>query len=317
MAQVKRYLFDKILKDLEKRKIIVIFGARQVGKTTLAKEVMLRYPKSVYLNGDFTDDRAKLAEATRAMVEQFRENDLLVIDEAQRIADIGIKLKSIFDTLPELKILVTGSSALEISNTVSEPLTGRFIAHTMYPLSLGETQESYDFNPDDALVYGSYPEVVVSTDHDDKRSVIVNIASNYLFKDVLNIEYIKSPRGLEHLLIALAGQVGGEVSAHELSNTLNLDSKTVSHYLDILEKLSIIFPLMPHASNVRKSITKKKKYYFYDVGIRNALLHNFAPLSRTVRCRSVVGKFLHRRTHEAQRHAQQICPIPFLEIIYW
>lgn len=279
MAQIKRYLFDKILTDLKKKKIIIVYGARQVGKTTLVKEVMHRYQKSVYLSGDFVDDRAKLSEPSRTMVNQFAGQDLLVIDEAQRIPDIGLKLKSIFDTLPSLKIIVTGSLALEISNHVSEPLTGRFIAHVMYPISLAEALDSKYFNLEHALIYGSYPEIVISASLDDKRSAIANISSNYLFKDVLNIEYIKSPRTLEHLLMAIAGQVGSEVSVHELSNTLDVDSKTVLHYLDILEKLLIIFSLRPHASNVRKSITKKKKYYFYDLGIRNSLLHNFAPLS--------------------------------------
>lgn len=278
MAHIKRYLFDKILEDLAKKKIIIIYGARQVGKTTLVKEIMQGYPKSVYLSGDFVDDQAKLGEPSHAMVGQFAGHDLLVIDEAQRIPDIGIKLKSIFDTLPALKILVTGSSALEISNKVSEPLTGRFIAHIMYPISLHEAQSQSYFNLDHALIYGAYPEVVIASRVEDKRSAVANIASNYLFKDVLNIEYIKSPRALELLLTALAGQIGSEVSVQELSNTLDVDSKTVQHYLDILEKLSIVFPLRPYASNIRKSITKKKKYYFYDLGIRNAVLHDFTPL---------------------------------------
>ncbi len=278
MAHIKRYLYDKILRDLDRRKIVIVYGARQVGKTTLAEEVRARYPNNVYLNGDFIDDRARVSEPSRAMVAQFEQIDLLVIDEAQRIPDIGIKLKAIFDTLPSLHMLVTGSSALEISHAVSEPLTGRSSAHVMYPIALSEMQNTSYANLEQLLIYGAYPEVIVSSSIVDKRNAITNIAANYLFKDTLNIEYIKSPRTLELLLTALAGQVGSEVSIHELSNTLDVDSKTVLRYLDILEKLSIIFPLRPHAANIRKSITKKKKYYFFDLGIRNALLHSFAPL---------------------------------------
>lgn len=278
MAYIKRYLFDKISDDLQKGKIIIVYGARQVGKTTLVKEIIRGYPKSIYINGDFVDDQQKLSESSRTMVEQFAGYDMLVIDEAQRIPDIGLKLKVIFDTLPTLKILVTGSSAFEISSTVSEPLTGRFIAHVMYPISLSEMQSAGSFDLNTTLLYGAYPDIVTAPSVNDKRSTIINISSNYLFKDVLNIEYIKSPRALELLLTALASQLGNEVSAHEISNTLDVDSKTVQHYIDILEKLFIVFSLRPHASNVRKSITKKRKYYFYDLGIRNAVLNNFSPL---------------------------------------
>ncbi len=175
MAHIKRYLFDKIINNLAKRKIIIIYGARQVGKTTLVKEVMQLYPKSVYLSGDFVEDQARLSESSRAMVDQFANKDLLVIDEAQRIPNIGLKLKSIFDTLPTLKIIVTGSSALEISHKVSESLTGRFIAHVMYPISLTEALTSKYFNLEHALIYGTYPEVVISKQTEDKQSIITNI----------------------------------------------------------------------------------------------------------------------------------------------
>jgi uncharacterized protein len=279
MALIKRYLLERIIKDLENRKILIIYGARQVGKTTLVKEVLSRYQNSLYLNGDFMEDQQRLDEPSRRMVEQFKQYDLLVIDEAQRIEDIGIKLKVIFDTLPNLKIIATGSSAFEIANSVNEPLTGRSLSYSLYPISVGEAVHADRFDTDNFLVYGSYPGVVTLEGLDRKRAAIQDIASNYLFKDVLNIEYIRNPRSLEHLLKALADQLGSEVSVHELSNTLDLDAKTVSRYLDILEKLHIIFPLYPHASNVRKSITKKKKYYFYDLGIRNAVIGNFSPLS--------------------------------------
>lgn len=277
MAKINRYLEKKILENLPKRKIQIIFGARQVGKTTLVEKILNDSPNSLYLNGDFIDDQKKLGEPSRAMVRQFASYRLLVIDEAQRIPDIGIKLKVIFDALPDIRMIVTGSSAFDISNQVQEPLTGRFLAYAMYPISYAEANVAGRFNLDHALAYGLYPEVAMESDVANKKMLIKNIAANYLFKDALTIEYIKSPRSLEYLLKALADQLGNEVSAHELSNTLGLDAKTVARYLDILEKLFIIFPIHSYFANVRKSVRKKKKYFFYDLGIRNAIMDNFSP----------------------------------------
>ncbi len=286
MLKIKRYLEEKILKNLDKRKILIIYGPRQAGKTTLAKVILAKYKNSLYLNGDLIDDRGCLGEPSRAMVEQFKNYDLLVIDEAQRIEDIGIKLKVIFDTLPNLKILATGSSAFELSNIINEPLTGRYFAFTMYPISFAEAQSAGKFDLGKNLVYGSYPEVVTSPDRETKEAIVKNIASNYLFKDVLNIEYIRNTRSLEGLLKLVALQVGGQVSTTEIAQMLNLDAKTVLNYLDILHKLHIIFPLSPYFSNKRKSISKMKKYYFFDLGIRNALAGDFSPTNK----RSDIGQ---------------------------
>lgn len=280
MAKISRYLEEKILQNLKERKILIIYGARQVGKTTLVKRFLERFSNNVYINGDLIDDREKLASPTRAMVEQFARKDLLVIDEAQRIADIGLKLKALFDELPGLKIIATGSSAFELSATVNEPLTGRYFSYTMYPISYAEAKASGLADVNKLLIYGSYPEVVTASDDETRRKIIQNVAANYLFKDVLNIEYIKNPRSLEHLLKALALQLGSVASLNELAITAGVDSKTVASYLDILEKLYIIFPLRPYFSNKRKSIIKQKKYYFYDLGVRNAVLNDFTPLSR-------------------------------------
>lgn len=280
MTQIKRYLEEKILENLKNRKILIIYGARQVGKTTLVKNFLKKFPNDVYLNGDFLDDTEKLAEPTRNMVKQFENKSLLIIDEAQKIENIGLKLKTIFDTLPNLQIIATGSSAFELSNVVNEPLTGRYFSFNMYPISASEAKTAGLFDINNFLVYGSYPEVVTTGDNQTKQKIIQNIASNYLFKDVLNIEYIKNSRSLGLLLKALALQIGSEVSLNELSNTLDLDSKTVMSYLDILEKLCIIFPLKPFFSNKRKSISKLKKYYFYDLGVRNSVIDNFTPIEK-------------------------------------
>lgn len=280
MAQIKRYLEKKILENLRERKILIIYGPRQVGKTTLVKHFLPLFPGSIYLNGDFIDDREKLAAPTRDMVNQFAGSPLLIIDEAQRIEDIGIKLKVIFDTLPNLKIIATGSSAFELSNIVNEPLTGRYFSHIMYPISAKEAAASHVFDMTEFLIYGSYPEVVTARESSMRQNIIQNISSNYLFKDVLNIEYIKNPRSLESLLKALALQIGAEVSMNELADTVKLDTKTIASYLDILEKLYIIFPLRPFFSNKRKSISKMKKYYFYDLGIRNSVIGDFSRVEK-------------------------------------
>lgn len=276
MSIISRYLEEKITDDLKKQKIVLVYGARQVGKTTLVKR-FLHKGDSLYLNGDFIDDQERLREPTRAMVEQFSSFKTLVVDEAQNISDIGMSLKMIHDTLPDMRIIATGSSSFELSNKVNEPLTGRNAIHTMFPFAYCETRKK-NFDRDDALLYGMYPEVFLQAGPAGKRAVIRRIAESYLFKDVLNIEYIKNPKSLERLLKVLASQVGNEVSALEIANTIDLDAKTVSRYLDILEKLFIVFSLQPLASNVRKSITKKRKYYFYDLGIRNAVLGDFSPL---------------------------------------
>jgi predicted AAA+ superfamily ATPase len=268
-------LKEKIAQSLEKRKIVLIYGARQVGKTTLVKEFL--GGKSLYLNGDFLDDQDRLKLATRAMVDQFSGLKTLIIDEAQNILDIGAKLKVIHDTLPELRIIATGSSSFELSNKVSEPLTGRNVVYMMFPLAFHEVTGGR-FSLNDAMIFGMYPEVFLEKTRSEKRAAIARIAESYLFKDVLNIEYIKNPKSLERLLRVLAAQVGSEVSFNEIANTLDMDVKTVAGYTDILEKLFVVFPLHPLASNVRKSLTKKRKYYFFDLGIRNAALGDFSAL---------------------------------------
>lgn len=281
MAYIKRYLWEKISENLDKRKIILIYGARQVGKTTLVQEFLSHYRREevLYLNGDFTDDRERTKEISRSMVAQFAKIKLLIIDEAQNISDIGKKLKVIYDTLPEIHIIATGSSSFDLSNKVVEPLTGRNITLTMFPFSLSEVGSSHSLL-EDILLYGLYPDVFLCPSSQEKKATVIRIAESYLFKDVLNISYVKNPASLKRLLEILASQVGSEISFHKISNILDLDVKTVMSYVDILEKLFIIFPLFPFVSNVRKSIVKKRKYYFYDLGIRNAILGDFSSLEK-------------------------------------
>lgn len=280
MANIKRYLEEKITESLAKDKIVIIYGARQVGKTTLVKK-FLNTDKSLYLNGDFIDDAEKIDAPSKEMVSRFESLKLLIIDEAQNINDIGLKLKVIHDTLPNLKIIATGSSSFELSNKINEPLTGRHFSYLMYPLSFGETK-NHGVIIKESLIYGMYPDVFLQTTIRDKKETIERIATSYLFKDILNIEYIKNPKSLEYLLKILASQVGNEISYNEISNTLDINVRTVSKYIDILEKLFIIFSLNPLSSNTRKSLTKKRKYYFCDLGIRNAILGDFSEIENRI-----------------------------------
>lgn len=281
---IYRYLENKIKDNLDKKKILIIYGPRQVGKTTLVKK-FLSAPNSVYYNCDQDETRILFGEANleklRSLVEKY---DRVVIDEAQKVKGIGLSLKIMFDNFPEKNYIVTGSSSFDLAQSVSEPLTGRFFSYTMFPVA--ELELSKNKNPieireslESRLLYGSYPEVITATDFETKKEIIKNITTNYLFKDILTLGIIRNPDDLRRLLQALALQSGNEVSHSELAKTLNIDKNTVKRYLEVCEKLYILFSLPPYVSNKRKSISMLKKYFFYDLGIRNALINNFNPLS--------------------------------------
>ena len=278
-----RYTEEQIRHDLGKGKIVILYGARQTGKTTIIKR-FLNDRKSVYYNCDQEATKTAFESNNLAELSSLVSNyDLIIIDEAQRVKNIGLSLKILIDNFKSKDFIVTGSSSLELSNTISEPLTGRFFSHTLYPV--GEIELSHHFDPtyqkerlDDRLIYGSYPEVILTSDKNDKKRIIENISANYLFKDVLNLEIIKNAENLKKLLQAVALQLGGEVSLNELANMLDIDKNTVKKYLEVCQKPFILFSLPPYHRNQRAVISKQKKYYFYDLGIRNALINNFNPL---------------------------------------
>ncbi len=263
-------------------KVVVIYGARQVGKTTLVREILSRYSeRGLYLNCDEPDIRDALTQRTstelRALVGR---RSLVVIDEAQRVRDIGLTLKLLVDTYPDLQVIATGSSSFELSNTIVEPLTGRKIEFRLYPLSVAEllareTPLEAGRLLERRLRYGMYPGVITA---DDPVEMVREIASSYLYCDVLEYQSVKSPDLLRRLLQALALQVGNEVSYNELAGLLGIDRATVERYVALLEKAFIIFHLPPFSRNLRKELGKLRKVYFYDVGIRNALINNFNPL---------------------------------------
>lgn len=265
-------------------KIIVIYGARQVGKTTLIQTIGEKFSdKHIYLNCDEPDIRELLADATSTRLKNLvRQKILVLIDEAQRVKNIGLTLKLFADQLKEIQVIATGSSAFELSNEINEPLTGRKYEYTLYPFSMRELSNEFGWLEtnrllEERILYGMYPEIVLNPS--EKKNLLKEITRSYLFKDLLSYQGIRKPEILEKLLIALAAQIGSEVSFNELAGTIGIDKDTISKYLDVLEKAFVIFRLLPFSRNIRTEITKMRKIYFYDTGIRNALISNFNSLT--------------------------------------
>ncbi len=279
---IRRDLEKEIVEAFNKGKILVIYGPRQSGKTTLVKMILEGYPQdSMYLNCDEIDIRRNLTEKTSTELKAyFSGKKMVVIDEAQRIENIGLTLKLIADNLPDIQVIATGSSSFELSDKIKEPLTGRKIEFHLYPFSVNELSGLYSKTEIERLlerriIYGMYPEVVLKEDPD----LIGQLADSYLYKDVLAYQNIKRHDILIKLLQALALQIGSEVSYNELSNMIGIDKKTVENYLNILEQSFVIFRLMPFSRNLRNELKKLRKIYFYDTGIRNALVSNMNPLN--------------------------------------
>ncbi|MEI8048245.1 MAG: ATP-binding protein [Bacteroidota bacterium] len=281
---VQRDLEKTINSRLFKRKVIVIVGPRQVGKTTLLQLIANSSDKrKLFLNCDEPDIRRKLDLPTSAQLKALiGDAELVFIDEAQRVKDIGITLKLMIDAIPEKQIIVTGSSALELSNSINEPLTGRKYEYKLFPFSFGELSRERGLLEESRLVehrmiYGMYPDVV--NNQGNEHEILTNIASSYLYKDIFEFQDIRKPEIIEKLIQALALQIGNEISFHELSQLVGVDSATIQRYIDLLEKSYIIFHLRSFSRNVRNELKKSRKIYFFDNGIRNALISNFNPLA--------------------------------------
>lgn len=282
---IKRNIQQAIENRLFKGKAILIFGPRQSGKSTLVESILLD-KDHLYLNGDDADVRDILTNTTAVKLRTVVGNKkILFIDEAQRISNIGLTLKLFTDQIKDVQVIATGSSAFELSSQVNEPLTGRKYEYMLYPLSFEELVLQHGLINEKRLlehrmIYGYYPEIVMKSG--EEMELLKLLASSYLYKDLLMLEQVKKPLILEKLLKALALQVGSEISYHEISQTINSDAKTVDKYIDLLEKTYVVFRLPAFSRNVRNEIKKGKKVYFYDCGIRNAIINNFRPLgSRT------------------------------------
>ncbi|MCX6250077.1 MAG: AAA family ATPase [Bacteroidetes bacterium] len=281
---IKRSL-TKIIQDrMFDGKAIIILGARQTGKTTLVRE-FLNEPggRSLYLNCDEPAVRNVLDGVSTAKWRQLiGHSKIVIIDEAQQIKDIGIKLKLVTDQIEDVQLVVTGSSSLELASGINEPLTGRKWEYFLYPVCWEELSGKYSFierrqQVELRLIFGMYPEVIMKPGRE--QEILKNLASSYLYKDLLAFKGIRKPELLERLLRSLALQIGNEVSYNELAGLLQVDKNTIMTYTGLLEQAFIIFRLQPLNRNMRNEISTIRKIYFYDNGIRNALINNFNPLN--------------------------------------
>jgi len=323
MSMIERMLTNQIRERIGRKKAILILGPRQTGKTTLAKTILAEHPgKSLYLNADEPFDRQRLTNVSSSQLRQLiGANDFVVIDEAQRVPNIGLTLKLLVDQLPEKQVLATGSSALDLSNTINEPLTGRLFTFHLLPVSWQEWASHIGHLEaeralEQRLLYGSYPDVL--NNPGDEPAMLTSLAAGYLYKDLLSFGNVRKPEILEKLLQSLALQMGNEVSYNELANLLRVSKDTITNYIDLLEKSFIIFRLPPFSRNLRTEIATSRKVYFYDNGIRNMLINNFNPLELRTdkgalwenfliserKKRNLYAQYLHNsffwRTHQGQ-----------------
>lgn len=279
---IARVLNQRISGQLNQGKAILIFGPRQTGKTTLLHQILDEEPDVMWLNGDEADVKQIFENASSIRLKAvFGTNKIIVLDEAQRIENIGISLKLITDQLKDVQLIATGSSAFELANRIQEPLTGRKWEYFLYPLSFGEMVAHHGLLQEKRmiphrLVFGCYPEIV--NNPGKEKEILKQLTDSFLYKDILMIEGLKKPSKLIHLLQALAFQIGNEVSYNELGRTIGLDNQTVERYIELLEKTYVIFRVGALSRNLRKELKRGRKIYFYDNGVRNALMAQFGTI---------------------------------------
>ncbi len=279
---IPRKLFEILKNRVSGNKAIVLLGPRQTGKTTLIKEILSDPDRYLFLDGDDPLVQEELSDVNTEKLKQIIGSYKTVfIDEAQRISNVGMTLKLITDQLPGVSLFVSGSSAFEINQKINEPLTGRKWEYHLFPISWTEFQGHVGFivarqQLEQRLIFGMYPEVIMS--QGQEKDVLMQLTSSYLYKDVLSLAGIRKPEVIVRLLKALAFQVGNEVSYNELANLVQVDKNTIGNYIDILEKAFVIFRLQPFSRNLRNEISTTRKIYFYDNGVRNSLISNYAPL---------------------------------------
>ncbi len=277
--------YQNIEDYLEFGKILVIYGPRRAGKTTLINSYLQRTAFKYKLDtGDNLRTREIISSEDINLIKEYLSGyELYIIDEAQKIPKIGTGLKIIADHLPKIKVMVTGSSSFELAGQVGEPLTGRKNQLTLFPVSQGEllslcNRFELSERLSEFLIYGSYPEIVSLSDKNQKLKRLKELVESYLLKDIFEFDKVKNSKLILDLLRLIAFQVGSEVSLHEIGRQIGIDTKTVARYLDLLEKSFVLFNLRGFSKNLRKEITKKSKYYFFDNGVRNAIISNFNEL---------------------------------------
>lgn len=288
---IPRDIEASITDNLNQGKVIIIYGPRRVGKTTLIKH-LFEQNKQLYLYLSCEQERIRnqLIPDALHLKEVISNYKNIVFDEAQYLDNPGLILKILIDTFPDLNIIASGSSSFELAGKVQEPLTGRNLQYFLLPFSWNELSPQYgpinlSFYLEQTLRFGSYPEVIQYPTIEEKINYLQLLTGDYLYKDILNFDRVKESKKLRELLIAISLQLGREVSYNELSNTLGIDRKTVENYLDLLEKTFVIFRLYPFSRNLRSEINRKVKIYFFDLGVRNSLINNF----NTLDLRSDVG----------------------------
>ncbi len=280
----KRKIIDSIEEKFFSGKAILLLGPRQVGKTTLLRSILEnRKEKYLYLDGDDPTVVDILENAnTETLRSLIADNQIVYIDEAQRISKIGIKAKILVDQFKEVQLLISGSSSFELNQQIQEPLTGRKWTFNLWPISWGEYEKEAGFlkseqSLENRLIYGFYPDVINQSRQEEK--VLIELADSYLYKDVLMYGNLKKPKLIQDILKALAYQIGHEVKFKEVAETVGADPKTVASYIEVLEKAFVVFSLSSYSKNLRTEIKTARKIYFYDNGIRNAIIRDFTPLA--------------------------------------
>lgn len=283
--KITRLLSSPLRESLLPGKVVVLYGPRQVGKTTLVKDLIEAVPyTSKFVNADELIYRAALSSQNRQQLGDVVEGaELLVIDEAQRVPEIGLNLKILVDSYPSVRIVATGSASFELANKISEPLTGRTLTFTLYPVSYPEIRSTIGAlearsQLERWLVWGGYPAIVTTENPTLRERLLGELVGSYLYRDILELDGLRRADKIADLLRLLAFQIGQEVSVTELATNLAMNRATVERYLDLLEKVFVIFRVGGFSRNLRKEVTKNARYYFYDLGVRNSLIQNFNPL---------------------------------------
>ena len=279
LIMIKRNLSEIIKKDLHKKKALILLGTRQVGKTTLLHDLAKSWDNTLWLTGDELETQRLFENPTITRFKaEFSGIKYLIVDEAQRLPNVGLGLKLITDHLPDIQLLVTGSSAFELSNRLNESLMGRTFEYQLFPLSFSEMADFHTLREEKRLlhyrmIYGYYPNVVMQAE--DSKKILQNMVQNFLYKDMLLLDDVKKPDKIVKLLQALAFQIGNQVSYNELSKIVGLNITTIEKYIIMLEQAFVLFRLGSFSRNLRNELSKSRKIYFYDNGVRNALIENF------------------------------------------
>lgn len=314
---IKRELYNIIENKLFKGKAIIVLGPRQSGKTTLLNEFYTKTDrKKLFLNCDEPDVRRQLTDVTSSQLKKLiGATELLLIDEAQRVENIGITLKLICDQIKHVQIIATGSSSFEMANRIIEPLTGRKYEYMLFPLSVGEMLTHHGRLEESRLlehrlIYGMYPEVI--NNPGNEKAILTNLVSSYLYKDIFTFQEIRRPEIIDKLLQALAGQVASEVNYHELAQLLRVDHSTITRYITLLEQAFIVFRMTAFSRNLRNELKKNRKIYFYDNGIRNAIIANYIPLNLRTDTGQLWENFLVSERVKVNQHRER-----FLNRYFW